>query len=129
MSPQLSEFSIYTIAHRDKLAAAATRNGMSSFTENSRWTTGERLWKAARAAGVDMPVVLGDAADCSSLLYWGVLRDIALQDRKTTYAVEAIRPIRKGHSPQELVLRSTGEWIAPGFIRPYAIVQTPSFLR
>ena len=32
------------------------------------------------------------------------------------------------HAPQELVLRSSGKKIAPGFIRPYAICETPPFV-
>ena len=31
-------------------------------------------------------------------------------------------------APQELVLRSSGKKIAPGFIRPYAICETPPFV-
>jgi len=40
MSRVLSEFSIYTIAHEDKLAAAAKSTEPSKFSEARCWVTG-----------------------------------------------------------------------------------------
>jgi hypothetical protein len=78
---------------------------------------------------MDMAVVFGDATDCSRLIYWGILTNVVAGDGETRYWVKSMRMIRGAHCPQELVLRSTGKKIAPGFIRPYAICKKPSFLR
>ena len=125
----LSDECIYTIVHRDSLAVAARKGGPASFPEHRAWTTGHRLWQEAKDKGTAMPILLGDAADCSRLLYWGLLIDVETGHGWTSYTVDCIRPLRGRHTPQELVLRSTGQHIAPYFIRPYAICRTPKFLR
>jgi hypothetical protein len=127
MQQVLFEFSIYTIAHRDKLAKAASRSGATKFSEARAWKTGYDLWGKAKAAGAVMPVVFADAADCSRLLYWGVLTNIVIEDNTTQYSVKQMRKLKGRHSPQELLLKS-GKAIAPKFIKPYAICRTPSFL-
>lgn len=58
---KLSEFCIYTIVHRDKLAKAASGNRSTTFPETKAWTTGYRLWRKAQAEDRDMPVVFADA--------------------------------------------------------------------
>jgi hypothetical protein len=73
-----------------------------------------------------MPVVLGDATECSRLLYWGTLTKIEIEHKTTRYWVKQIREIKGEHSPQELLLR-TGKAIAANFIRPYAICEPPHF--
>lgn len=129
MAPhQLFEFSIYTIAHPDKLAKAASRKHVVSFHEERAWKTGYLLWIKAKAAGSEMSVVFGDATDCSRLLYWGILTGVIIEDKTTRYSVKQMRKIKGRHSPQDLALKSTGKNIAPNFIRPYAICRTPSFL-
>ena len=128
MQQVLFEFSIYTIAHRDKLAKAASRRGATTFSEGKRWKTGYEQWSKAKASGVLMPVVFADASDCSRLIYWGILSDIVIEDTTTQYSVKQMAKIKGLHSPQELLLRSTGKAIAPNLIRPYAICRTPSFL-
>jgi len=75
-----------------------------------------------------MPVLFGDATNCSRLLYWGVLTDVQIHDGGTRFAVDCVRKLGGKHAPQELVLRSSGKKIAPGFIRPYAICETPAFV-
>ena len=74
------------------------------------------------------PVLLGDATDCSRLEYWGLLTDIEVGGKSTQFAVDRLRPLPGKHTPQELVLRDSGEHIAPNYIRPYAICHTPRFL-
>ena len=122
------EFSIYTIAHGAKLAKAARKSRATKFSEAKIWKTGDRLQTKAKSAGAVMPVVFGDATNCRYLLWWGILKTIVIEDTTTHYFVEQVRPIKGKHTPQELVLRSTGKHIAPNFIRPYAICRTPSFL-
>jgi hypothetical protein len=129
MAPhQLFEFSIYTIVHPDKLAKAASRKRSVSFLEEKAWKTGYLLWIKSKAAGTEMSVVFGDATDCSRLLFWGILTGVAIEDKTTRYSVKQMRKIKGRHSPQELLLKSTGKNVAPNFIRPYAICRTPSFL-
>jgi hypothetical protein len=126
-SPLLFKFSIYTIVLEDKLKAAV-ENDLTTFQEGQAWTSGSRLLAEAKEAGEDMPVVFADAADCSRLLYWGILTDVVVKDNTTQYSVKSVQEINGQHSPQELLLKSTGNKIRPNFIRPYAICETPLFL-
>ena len=122
------KFSIYTIAHPDKLAKAARSSRAIVFSEAKVWKTGCALWSKADAQGKTMPVVFGDATNCERLLYWGILtKQPEIEGKTTSYSVKALRKI-KGHSPQDLRLKSSGKKIATNFRRPYAIVETPPFL-
>jgi hypothetical protein len=87
------------------------------------------LWREAQEDGTGVPVVFADSTDCSRLLYWGVLTKVTLAGDTTRYAVDKLRRIPGRRRTQELTLRSTGEKIAPHFIRPYAICRTPEFVR
>jgi len=126
--PTWSPFCVYTIAHPDFLREAAEADVPYWFTESRRWVTAQQLLHEAHEAGQVMPVVFGDATDCSRLLYFGVLGSVEISDQETQYTFHSLRRLRRRHSPQELRLRSSGELIAPGFIRPYAICHTPDFL-
>ncbi len=125
---ELSEFCVYTISHRDKLSAALAEGGSVTFRESRRWTTAAKKLQAAIDAGEALSIVFADAANCSALLYWARLREVALVDGGTRYTVEQLAPLDGRHSPQDLQLASTGRHIAPDFIRPYAICKTPEFL-
>jgi hypothetical protein len=128
MEKGFSEHCIYTIVHKDLLAEAARKADPTTFRESKAWVTGRQLWQQAQAAGVDFPVLLGDATDCSRLEYWGLLIGVEIEGEATHFTLDRVRPLQGAHTSQELVLRSTGEHIAPGFIRPYAICRTPAFL-
>jgi hypothetical protein len=129
MTKAMSEYCVYTIKHAKKLGEIARSRGPATFTEQKSWVTASKLWQRAREAGVAMPVLLGDANDCSCLLFRGLLTDLDLRDGATTFTVDCLRPIREKRSPQELILHSSGRAIAPNFIRPYAICVTPAFVR
>ena len=129
MTGLLSDECIYTIVSAKNLAKAEARASATSFTEKKTWITGYSLWKKAVAESFQMPVLFADAADCSRLRYWGVLTEIQLEGIGTKYTVDRVRKLNGRHSPQELMLRSTRKTIAAGFIRPYAICLTPSFLQ
>jgi hypothetical protein len=129
MAQELSDSCIYTIVSAKTLAKASARGGAATFTEKKAWVTGYDLWQKAVAQNLGMPILFADAADCSRLLCWGLLTRVQFDDRTSTnYTVDRVRKLSGRHSPQELLLRSTGKRIAPGFIRPYAICVTPSFL-
>jgi hypothetical protein len=128
MAKVLSEYCVYTIVHTDLLAEATRQGKTTTFRESKAWATGRQLWQQAQAAGVGFPVLLGDATNCSRLEYWGLLTAVEIEGEATRFTVDRVRPLPGSHAPQELVLRSTGEQIAPNFIRPYAICRTPAFL-
>jgi hypothetical protein len=128
MATPLADHCIYTIVHIDVLEAAERDGRRITFSEGKPWVTGLQLWQRARRAKVGMPVLLGDATDCRQLLYWGLLSDLVVSDGGTSFTVDQLRRLPAGHSPQDLVLRSSGERIAPHFRRPYAICRTPDFL-
>lgn len=119
-----SKACIYTIVHKEDLAHAYRDGGVCEFRESKPWITGYRLWKEAER----MPVLLGDATDCSKLLYWGVLTNITMTKGETCYTVDRLRKFNKPHKPQDLRLLKTRKHIAPDFIRPYAICETPYFI-
>jgi hypothetical protein len=119
---------IYSIAHRDLLTAIAERGGAGSITERRAWTTGQKHLNAARSKRQDLALLLGDATDCSRILYHATVRDIAIEGEQTRVTFSDLRPIPTRRTPQELVLDSTGRNIAPDFIRPYAICRTPKWL-
>ena len=124
----VTDYCVYTIVDGKKLARIAKDGHLGQFEERKSWATASKLWQKARLADRAMPVLFGDAADCSRLLYWGLLTDVHIEDGVTHFAVDRVRKLGGKHAPQELVLRSSGKKIAPGFIRPYAICETPSFV-
>ena len=128
MAQNLSKHCIYTIAHKARLDEEARESGPVTLEESKAWVTGARLWREAQAEHLGMPVLLGDAAYVNQLLYWGLLQDLQVDDSRTVYKVDRLRPIQGQHFRQELVLRSSGKNIDPNFIRPYAICLTPPFL-
>ena len=125
----LTAYCVYTIVDGKTLARAAKAGHSGQFEERKPWATASKLWQKALSSGSSMPVLFGDATDCSRLLYWGLLTDVHVQDGVTRFAVDRVRKLSGKHAPQELVLRSSGKKIAPGFIRPYAICETPAFVK
>jgi len=124
----LTKDCVYTIVEGPQLDRLF-EDGLEVHREERKpWVTAEKMFHDARAANKDLPVLFGDAAHCSRLLYWGLLTDIHLQNGTTSFAVDRLRKIRGKHKTQELVLRSSQRKIAPNFIRPYAICVTPHFL-
>jgi hypothetical protein len=128
MARDLSDFCVYTIVDGERLHQTHRERRPLRRPERKPWTTGYRLWREAKAAGRSMPVVIADACDTSQLLYWGILTGIEISSEGTRYRVDRLRRVPRGYTTQQLVLRSTGRRIARGFIRPYAICRTPSFV-
>lgn len=124
----LTDYCVYTIVDGKRLARLAKEGRSSQFDEGKPWATASKLWQEAQLAGRAMPLLFGDAAHCSRLLYWGLLTDVHIVEGITHFAVDRVRKLGGRHTPQELVLRSSGRQIAPGFIRPYALCETPAFV-
>ncbi len=57
----LSEYCIYTIVELATLEEAAREGTPHTFNEGKPWVTGHALLEKARGAGLQMPVLLGDA--------------------------------------------------------------------
>lgn len=128
MANLFTDTCVYTLLHPDTLATAASLRGPSTFVVGQRMVTAAELFEETRATGQSVAVLFGDATDCRRLIYWARLMAISLGDADTHYSVFPARPLAAIHSPQELLLASSGEPIAEGYIRPYAICQTPAFL-
>jgi len=124
----LTKDCVYTIVEGSQLDRLFEDELEVHREERRPWVTAEKMFHDACAANKYLPVLFGDAAHCSRLLYWGLLTDVHLQNGATSFAVDRLRKIRGKHKTQELVLRSSQKKIAPNFIRPYAICMTPRFL-
>jgi hypothetical protein len=125
----LAPHSVYTILRPERLDQIAKSTKPTSLRETKRWVAAKGLFDEAHERGDEMAVLYADAAvDCSKLLYWGKIGSMEVDDGGTTYSVTDLVAI-SGRRTQELVLRSTEKQIAENFIRPYAVVRTPSFLR
>lgn len=128
MALELLEHCVYTIVHPSTLEKAACDGNPKTFRESKAWVTGRLLLENAQAANIGLAILFGDATDCSKLEYWGLLTHVEIQGAQTLYSVDRIRRLPSLHTPQELVLKSTGNCIAANFIRPYAICNTPDFI-
>ena len=128
MITELAEHCIYTIVSSKKLEIASAKGGPNRFIERKPWVTGLVLWEKAMKHNLSMPILFGEAENCSQLIYWGILTKIRHVAAGTEYTVDHINRIKGKHAPQELVLKSTRKTIAAGFIRPYAICVTPTFI-
>ena len=125
---RMSRYAVYTTIAVERLEMASRADESSEpLTEEKRWVSAKALLEEARAAGEDMPIIFSDSRDCSVLIRWAVLQDVVVGPANTTFRFARLAPLRE-HSTQELVLRSSGQNIAPNFIRPYALCETPAFL-
>ncbi|HET9960685.1 MAG TPA: hypothetical protein VFQ61_39710, partial [Polyangiaceae bacterium] len=123
-----AEQAVYTILNPKLLAEWASSTDDAQLRETKRWVTAKRYFDDAQRRGLEMAVIYADAAqDCSKLIYWGRLTSVEVDADGTSYTVAGLTPLT-GHRTQELVLLSTSEQIAPGYIRPYAVVRRPPFL-
>jgi hypothetical protein len=129
MPRDLFKFCISTIVERRRLEQFALKSS-ANFTERRAWKTAKLLYEQSRKAGASLPVILSDAAyDSEQLLLWGVLQKLTVDGDHTTVHLTGIQRVHGSHGRQELTLRSSGKAIKPNFIRPYAISETPEFLK
>jgi hypothetical protein len=125
--PELFQYAVYTTL-AGTVFTQALAAGALTFKEGKRWTGATHLLDEARAHGQRVPLLVSDGAyDCSKLIGWAVLDRVELSDDGTRVWASELRPLKR-HRTQELLLRKSGQPIAEGFIRPYALVHTPGFL-
>lgn len=122
------KYCVYTIKHGDCLARDEKNGSSVDYTERRRWVAGSELLQHAQQRNEKMPLLLADATDCSTLVYWGFLKNIEVHDDHTNYTIERVLRLAGDHKPQELILKSTSKPIAANYIRPYAICFTPDFV-
>lgn len=133
MSESASEFSIYTILHRDKLDQVFRDGGAGQFTEKRAWITGSRLFHNAVQAGQRMPIIFADAATTQGLIYYAYLTDVHVlgenNEGPTRYSFTGLTPI-DGEPPKSTLRKRDRKLpLSDDNIRPYAVVYTPDFLR
>jgi len=124
----LADTCIYTIAHPEKLAEW-TKAGEGELQEKKGWTTGKKLLAEAKKNKQTVALLLADSTDCSRLTHWAIVKQIKIGPKGTKCTFHSVKAFDRIHQPQELTLASTNRRIAEDFIRPYAICQTPYFVR
>jgi HNH endonuclease len=125
LGSRLADWCVYTIATPERLAAA--ENESQALTERTKWATAARLYDTACDQATPVAILFADSRDCSELIAWSVLREVALTAQGTSYFIGPLYGIR-GHAPQELTKLSDGARIKPDYIRPYVPCETPEFL-
>jgi hypothetical protein len=129
MKNGLYDYCVSTIVDSNRLKDFLFK-ASGNFTEHRFWKTAERLLGKARKQDKGMAVILSDAAyNCEHLLIWGLIRKIDIQGERTEVQINAVQKIPGYHRRQELTLRSKHRTIRPNYIRPYAICETPPFLK
>ncbi|RKG63322.1 hypothetical protein D7W79_40400 [Corallococcus exercitus] len=126
---ELHSTTVYTIIDPQRLLAADRGTRPSKpLSEGRRWKAGQQALAEAHEAGKVLAIVFADARDTSRLLFTAILHSIELRDESTRFTFTRLQPLH-GRTKTELRLASTGDLLSAGFIRPYAMVQTPRFLR
>ena len=125
MAVQLDDKCVYTIAAPERLLEAS--RDQLPLLESQPWTSAAEYLNNAHRAGREFPIVFADARDCSRLIAWSVLRSIAIVEKETHYSIGQLWAVPRSR-PQDLRLLNSKKNIAAGFIRPYALCETPEFL-
>jgi len=128
-----SKYCIYTIRHSEALDELYRDVQAGEFTENTNWKTGQKLFEAAQADGEVMPVIFGAAEAVQGLIYWARLTGVRVEESgtgaTTSYAFKDLTRILPGYDLSALTLRSTREPLSDDYIRPYAICDTPIWVK
>lgn len=129
MTTQLSPFTIYTIRRSSDLDAICASGGSGQFTERKKWTSALGLFDEAKRTGTQLPVVFAAGECVDGLIYWAVVTELSADAQSTTYSFAELRALDANPPLSSLRLRSTGAPLSDSFIRPYAIVHTPDYIR
>ena len=124
--PELFPSAIYVNASVDRLRAASSGSAPSTpIVEGKRWAGGLKLFTEARAARQVLPLIFAQNA---TLAFWAEAESIDLGDSSTRYTFTNLRGL-KGRRRSDLTVESSGAPLSDDFIRSYALVRTPSFLK
>jgi hypothetical protein len=126
---KLADWCVYTIADCRRLNAAVRAGTAFSATERKVWTTARRRHREERSENRNVAILIADASRTDRLGWCGILTEVDCSLSETRYSLDRVRPIVPARRPQELRLLSKGRPIREGFQRPYAICQTPDFIR
>jgi hypothetical protein len=124
-STRWAQTALYTITHPHNLGHV----GPLPLTVQRPMVSAARHLKEAQAAGEAFGVVIGDAVDCANILATGRVSKLTIDEDKTELVIDAVQVLPRPRRQQELVVLSTGKPMGIGYIRPYAIVQAPTWLR
>jgi hypothetical protein len=128
MTQALSELAVYTTIDPERVFAAERGDEPSEVLhEKKRWVTALKLFQEAQRNGETFPLFLSDSRDCESLVFWARVRDMTVAEDGTYFTFSHLTGLRD-RTTQDLVLMKEKRNIAPQFIRPYALVETPAFL-
>jgi hypothetical protein len=98
-------------------------------TENKVWTSSKKFIDEAHANGCDLALIF---AQYETLDYWAIAEEIKVDPAQKTidFSFSSLQripdPVRYRH---DLMVVSTGEPLPDNFIRSYALVKTPDFLK
>lgn len=124
----------YVIIDEDRLLAADRgRDPSIAVTEGKPWKAVEVWLRQAKAKGERVPFVVWDAKRTHRWLGWGLLLDVNVRriDAKhsqTAFRFQNLRPLGK-HTRSDLVLLEQKRQLSGDFIRSYARLETPEFLK
>lgn len=131
---KLHEACAYIIVDEDKLLAADRGRELSApVIEGKPWVAVKRWLNIAKAAGERVPFVVWDAKSVHRWLGWGLLVDLKIRDidedhRETTFCFQNLRPLGDCRR-DELHLLKQQRMLSKDFIRSYARLKTPDFIR
>lgn len=132
LSTRLLDTAVYTLLPGDQLKAAA-RAGAFEFTERRPWVTADALLGRAWSKCARVAILFAPAEGSAAITHWGTIDTIEIVRNAqgggvTRVRASGLRPIEPARKLSDLVLASTGKRLSQGFLRPYAIVNLPTFL-
>jgi hypothetical protein len=127
----VSQYCIYTMLHKQKLAEIFRSGGVGEAKEKKVWKEGQRLFLEAQKNEERMPVVFNAADTGGGLIYYAFLAAVEIDkdDSSTTYKFTQLTKLEDKLPLSSLKLKSTNQPLSNDYIRPYAICYTPSFIK
>ena len=134
MTTKLYPVAVYTIRHSKVLSEGAESGKPIKFRENKRWVSIAAHLKKANVIGERIPILFAAGETTDGVIYVGLLDSLIVSEpaaangEYTEVTVSSLRRLDPKRPLNELRLVSTGKALSEGFIRPYAICHTPSFV-
>jgi len=124
---KLSDRCVYTIRHSDVLRDVAELGGSAVFTEGRAWSQAVELLKRAQELEEVIPVLFAPAERTDRIVAWGLLDAVVIREAKprTEFHFSQLKHLSSPFKKETLLKAADGTALATGFIRPYAICQTP----